>query len=139
MEDGAIQRAMTAGFDPVRSSLLAAVDDAVARLAVETLTLPHVIWVLDHHTGQKCCLGPFGSPIDACVYAEQVVAQIVGEGSDASGFEVEVVPLDAVSVSAHASTGPAHRRSVTSFLRHVVDAAFQHRRSLIEQEPAQHS
>jgi hypothetical protein len=141
MEDEAFERAMTARFDQVRSDLLAAVDDAVARLAAETLTLPHVVWVLDHRTGEKSCLGPFGSPVDACVHAELVVRQIAGEGSQASGLDVVVVPLEAVrSRGAVAHTGPSTRRSVTGLLWRLVGGVLQRgRRRIAQEEPVQHS
>jgi len=140
MDDGGIQRAMTARLDQVRSDLLKAVDDAVARLAVETLMLPHVVWVLDHRTGGRCCFGPFVSPVDACVHAEFLVQQIVGEGTDASGLEVEVVPLEAaVAWGAADSTGPAARRSVASVWWRRVGGVLPLRRRRIDQERAQHS
>lgn len=128
MDDGAIQRAMTARFDQVRSDLLEAVDDALARLAADTLALPHVVWVLDQRTGEKCCLGPFGDPVDACVYAEQVVRQIAGDCSDASGLEVEVVPLEAVRPWRGASIASSTRRSVTGLWRPLVRGVVHRRR-----------
>jgi len=119
---------MTAQIEQVRSGLLTAVDDALARCAAETLTLPHVVWVFDRQTGEKCCLGPFVSPVDACVHAEQVVREIAGEGFGVANLEVEIIPLEAVPSGAAAGTGPSSGRSVYSRWWRFVGGVLQRRR-----------
>lgn len=85
---------MTIRSDDISRDFVNALDGVIARGASETLGLPHVVYVYDRESGVPCALGPFRSPVEACVYGERVVREMVGDTGDASSVRIDVASLE---------------------------------------------
>lgn len=113
-------RAMTTRPNATHRDVLTALDEAVARAAVETMELPHLVYVFDRETGSPSAIGPFRSPVEACIHAERVVREIVGAVGCASSLRIDVVPLESAGARfANRNCQPSRRRTLHRWLRRL--------------------
>jgi len=88
-----------ANLRPGTPEIVALVDCAIARDAIRTLDVPHVVHVYDRVLRLPIVLGPFPGPVSASVFAERYVADATGLADDRASLRADVIPLERVALT----------------------------------------